>query len=256
MERMDKDFRFEHRFDHPMFDRRKHANNRKSWGVVLLLIGGILLANVFDVFPYDVKHIIFSWEMLLIVIGVLSLVNNRSLVPGFILIALGVFFMGNHFWEFPYYVRQAFWPVLILVIGVYLIIAPPRYLRHWKRPEKDENNMDFLDEVAVFGGGDRIVTSQNFKGGRVLSIFGGSKINLMNCKLAEGKQILDTLSIFGGSNVIVPAGWTVKVEVVSIFGGFNDKRERMPNLVYDQNTMLVIKGLAVFGGGEVKSYGI
>jgi hypothetical protein len=44
--------------------------------------------------------------------------------------------------------------------------------------------------------------------------------------------------------------------VTAIFGGFSDKRERMHNLVYDQNTMLIIKGVAIFGGGEVKSYGL
>jgi len=256
MERIDKEFKREHRFEHPMFDRRRHTASRRSWGVVLILLGLVLLANVFNFFPYDVKHVVFSWEMLLIVIGVLSLINNRSLVPGLILIALGVFFMGNHFWEFPYYIRQAFWPVFILAIGLYLILAPPRYMRYWKRPEKVGDDRDFIDEVAVFSGGDRIITSQNFKGGRILSVFGGSKINLTGSRLAEGQQILDTLSVFGGSTIIVPAGWTVKVEVVSIFGGFNDKRERMPNLVYDQNTMLVIKGMAIFGGGEVKSYGI
>jgi predicted membrane protein len=110
--------------------------------------------------------------------------------------------------------------------------------------------------VAVFSGGDRIITSQNFKGGRITSIFGGSKINLMNSKLAEGPQVLDTMSVFGGSTIIVPADWTVRVEVVAIFGGFSDRRERMPNIVYDQNTMLVIKGMAIFGGGEVKTFGV
>jgi len=113
-----------------------------------------------------------------------------------------------------------------------------------------------LDEVSVFGGGDRVVTSQNFQGGRLVSVFGGSKINLMSAQLAEGQHVLDTLSVFGGTTLIVPAGWSVKVEVTSIFGGFSDKRERMPNLVYDQNRVLLIKGLAIFGGGDVKSYGL
>lgn len=256
MERMDGNFRRDHRHEHPVFDRRRHINSRRGWGVLLILAGIVLLGNVFDFFPYDLKRIFFSWQMLLIAIGVISLINNRSVVPGIFLIAIGGFSLANHYWIFPDYWRQAFWPVVLLLFGIYLIVAPPRYLRHWNRPGQTGDNRDFIDEVAVFSGGDRIITSQNFQGGRILSIFGGSKINLMNAKLAEGPQVLDTLSIFGGSNVIVPAGWTVKVEVVAIFGGFSDKRERMPNLVYDQNTMLVIKGMAIFGGGEVKSYGI
>jgi len=256
MERMDEEFRRGHRHDNPVFDRQRHLNSRRSWGVILILLAVVLFAKIFNWLPYDIWHAIISWEMLLVAIGVLSLVNNRSLVPGIILIALGVYFGAMHYFDLPYYFRQIFWPALILFVGVYMIVAPPRYLRHWKRPDKIGEDRDFLDEVSVFSGGDRIVTSQNFKGGRLLSIFGGSKINLMNAKLAEGPQVLDTLSIFGGATVIVPASWTIKVEVVSIFGGFNDKRERMHNIVYDQHTMLVVKGLAIFGGGEVKSFGL
>jgi hypothetical protein len=257
MERIDKDFTRENRHNRPVFDQRRHMNNRRGWGILLILVAVVLIANVFDFFPYDIKQMVFSWQMLLIAIGVISLVNNRSMVPGIFLIAIGGFSLANHYWEFAETWRQAFWPIVLLLIGIYLIVAPPRYLRNWRGPvQGGGDNRDFIDEVAVFSGGDRIITSQNFKGGRILSIFGGSKINLMHAKLAEGQQVLDTLSIFGGSNVIVPASWTVKVEVVAIFGGFSDKRERLPNLVYDENTMLVIKGMAIFGGGEVKSYGI
>lgn len=258
MERIDPEFKREPRTGHPVFNRRRMINARRSWGVVLVLFGLLLMANVFNLLPFGVWNVIFSWEMLLIVVGVLSLLNNRSVVPGVILIALGLYFMGLHHWELPYYLKRAFWPALLLLFGLYLIISPPRVFRHWHRHDKTsgEDSRDFIDEVSVFSGGDRIITSQNFKGGRIVSIFGGSKINLMNARLAEGQQILDTLSIFGGSTVIVPAGWTVKMEVVAIFGGFSDKRERLHNLVYDQNTMLVIKGLAIFGGGEVKSYGL
>ncbi len=256
MERIDRDFRSDRRHDRPVFDHRRHMNNRRGWGVVLILVGLVLFANAIGILPYDVKRMLLSWQMFIIAIGVVSLVNNRSLMPGLFLIAIGAFFMANDYWAFADAWRHAFWPAIILLFGIYLIVAPPRYLRHWSKPAAGGDNRDFIDEVAVFSGGDRIITSQNFKGGRILSIFGGSKINLMHAKLAEGPQVLDTLSIFGGSNVIVPAGWTVKVEVMAIFGGFSDKRERMHNLVYDENTMLVIKGMAIFGGGEVKSYGI
>jgi hypothetical protein len=255
MERMDRDYRREHRHNRPVFDQRRQMNSRRGWGVVLILVGLVALGNVFDIIPYEWKDIIISWQMLVIAIGVISIFNNRNIGWGLILILFGGLSLANRFIDFGEW-RHAFWPMVLLVFGLYLIIAPPRYLRQWTRPDQGGDDRDFIDEVAVFSGGDRIITSQNFKGGRILSVFGGSKINLMNAKLAEGRQVLDTMSIFGGSNIIVPAGWTVKVEVVAIFGGFSDKRERMPNLVYDQNTMLVIKGMAIFGGGEVKSYGV
>ena len=235
---------------------RRHGNARKSWGLVMIVLGIILVLNIMDVFPYDVKRIIFSWEMLLILFGLLSLVNNQSKVMGIVLISLGVFFLGIHFFDLPYYFKRAFWPVVLIAFGAYLVFSPTRHFRHWRKRDEEKDSRDFIDEVAVFGGGDRVVTSQNFQGGRIVGIFGGLKVNLMSAKLAEGQHILDTLSVFGGATVIVPASWSVKVEVTSIFGGFSDKRERMPNLVIDQGKTLHIKGLAIFGGGEVKSFGI
>jgi len=256
MERVDKDFEGGHRHRQPVYDQKRMINSRRSWGVILILLALVIFAKIFNLLPYGVWHAIISWEMLLVAIGLLSLINNRSVIPGLILISLGLYFGAMHYFDLPYYFRQIFWPSLILLVGVYLIIAPPRIFRSSKRLNQEGDNRDFIDEVAVFGGGDRIITSQSFKGGRLLSIFGGSKVNLMNARLAEGPQIIDTLSVFGGSTIVVPASWTVKVEVVGIFGGFSDKRERVPNIVYDQHTMLVVKGLAIFGGGEVKSFGL
>ena len=237
---------------------RRNTNTRKTWGILLVIVGGLLIANAFDLLPYRLKDIIWSWEMLLIVVGVFSLVNNQSKLIGIILISLGGFFLIENYWDFPYYVRKAFWPSVVVVFGLYLILSPPRY---FKRRQRDKDldqgdSRDFIDEVSIFGGGERVVTSNEFKGGKTTSIFGGSKINLMNSQLAVGENVLDTFSVFGGTTLIVPAGWNVRVEVASIFGGFSDKRERMPNLVFDQERVLVIKGLAIFGGGEVKSFGL
>ena len=234
---------------------KRNHNTRKTWGILLVIFGGILIANAFDLLPYRLRDIIWSWEMLLIVVGVFSLVNNQSKVIGIVLISLGTFFLVENYWDFPYYVRQAFWPSVVVVFGLYLILSPPRYFKGRKDRNK-EDSRDFIDEVSVFGGGEKMVTSNEFKGGRITSVFGGSKINLMNSDLAVGENIIDTFSMFGGTTIIVPAGWNVRVEVAAIFGGFSDKRERMPNLVFDQEKVLVIKGLAIFGGGEVKSFGM
>lgn len=235
--------------------RRSH-NARRTWGVIAIAFGALLMANVFDLLPYKVWDIIWSWQMLLIVIGLVSLMNNESKFMGVALLALGAFFLLDDFWYFPVELRKAFWPAVLILFGGYLIISPPRAFRPRRGKDRMEDDRDFIDEVSVFGGGEKTVTSSQFKGGRITSIFGGSKINLMNSSLATGKNVIDTFSMFGGTTLIVPAGWTIKLEVVSIFGGFSDKRERMPNLVFDQEKVLYIKGVAIFGGGEVKSFGM
>ncbi|MCK5821718.1 MAG: hypothetical protein KAH17_07525 [Bacteroidales bacterium] len=235
---------------------QRNKNARRTWGVIAIVLGGLLMANQFNLIHFEIWSVIWSWQMLLIVIGLVSLVNNESKFVGVVLIAVGSFFLIDDFWYFPDELRKAFWPAVVILFGVYLLISPPKYFKPRRKKGLDEDGRDFIDEVSVFGGGERIVTSAQFKGGRITSIFGGSTINLMNSGLAEGNNIIDTFCVFGGTTIIVPAGWTVKVEVASIFGGFSDKRERMPNLVFDQEKILIIKGVAIFGGGEVKSYGL
>ena len=73
-----------------------------------------------------------------------------------------------------------------------------------------------------------------------------------NCELAPGKNELDLFIMFGGYEIRVPQDWNIIVDVVPLFGGFSDKRIKDPNRVYEDDKVLVIKGLVLFGGGEIK----
>ena len=95
--------------------------------------------------------------------------------------------------------------------------------------------------------------SQNFKGGEITAIFGGIEVQLTRANISDEGAVIEMTAIFGGLKLIVPRDWVIKVEVVSIFGGFTDKRlYSSPNPT--QNKVLYIKGVTVFGGGELISY--
>ena len=111
---------------------------------------------------------------------------------------------------------------------------------------------DNIDELNIFGGGERTISSDNFKGGKFTAVFGGSTIDFLDAKLATGTNVIDVFMVFGGVKFVIPSHWDVKVDVVSIFGGFSDKRRNV-SVKSDSESMLVIKGIAIFGGGEMKS---
>jgi predicted membrane protein len=144
---------------------------------------------------------------------------------------------------------RMFWPAFLIIMGV-VVVFKARFFPFRHHMNKSELNSDFIDEVAIFGGNNRFITSEAFKGGKITSIFGGSKIDLSTCKLAEGVNVLEVTSIFGGTNLKVPSDWNIKMQVASIFGGFEDKR--YPT-VTDTSKTLIIKGAAIFGGGEVRN---
>jgi predicted membrane protein len=116
---------------------------------------------------------------------------------------------------------------------------------------KYETNL--LKDLSILWGTQKSITSNNFKGGKVTSVFGYSEIDLTECKLDNKSVVIDILGIFGGSTLIVPKEWNVVVDVFSLFGGFTNKIKRTPETKVDMENTLTVKGLVLFGFGELKS---
>jgi predicted membrane protein len=77
---------------------------------------------------------------------------------------------------------------------------------------------------------------------------------MLKAQLEPGTNVIDVFCLFGGTKLIIPEDWNVKIRVTSIFGGFSDKRHIMPETRISEETQLVITGLTMFGGGDIKSY--
>jgi predicted membrane protein len=143
--------------------------------------------------------------------------------------------------------------IFLIAIGSYIILNQKKKTEE-VADELGQINKDIIDDVAIFGGGTKIITSENFKGGNITAVFGGSEIILKGCKLAEGTNSIDILAVFGGTTIIVPNDWNIVMNVTSIFGGFSNKSVKDPSAAIDTSKTLIIKGLVVFGGGELKTY--
>lgn len=236
--------------------KNKNYDSRSFLGIILVAIGAVLIARNYGWLDYEFSRILISWQMLLIVIGLFNLAR-RAYTPAIILISIGLFFLI----DFPDNFRENFWPMLIVLVGVSFILQWRRSPNHHQYHIHDKDygqefgqeyskSTDYLDETAIFGGRTISVVSDNFQGGKITSIFGGSKINLLYSKPVPGCMI-DVANIFGGTKITVPEDWNVKIEVVSIFGGFDDKRSASVISRTGNGKIIVIKGTCIFGGGEV-----
>jgi len=96
------------------------------------------------------------------------------------------------------------------------------------------------------------VQSTNFKGGNITAIFGGSEFDLTQVEMESDTAIIDVFALFGGTKFIIPEGWNVHSEAVTLFGGFTDKRRR--TLSNADGKVLIIKGMIILGGVEIKSF--
>ncbi|MBI9052742.1 MAG: hypothetical protein JEY96_02930 [Bacteroidales bacterium] len=219
-------------------------------GIVLILIGVAFIGRTLDFFPNRIMHYIFTWQMILIVLGIVFVSTKENKTTGWILLIVGLVLWIPDFVHIPYSIRRLFWPTILIVIGVVIILRSTST----KRPNVDTNSVDYIDDISIFGGGDKVITSANFKGGKITAIFGGSKIDLRSAKLAPGQNVIDVLCMFGGTTIIVPEGWNVKHDVISILGGFSHKRHSGADPTIEIGKELVIKGFTMFGGGEIKHY--
>jgi hypothetical protein len=150
------------------------------------------------------------------------------------------------------------WPVFIIGAGIYLII------KAMLKPKANDGNCyhatmkeestseDVLNSITIFSGVKKNVLSKNFQGGDIVSCMGGIEINLAQADIQSTVQI-NVTQVFSGIKIIVPPHWVIKSELVSVLGGFQDRRPQ-GNVNLDPNKVLIIKGLNLLGGIDIKSY--
>lgn len=232
---------------------QRESQRRIFIGFIILAAGLALLLSNFGILDYRFEKYLRRWELVPVLIGLILLFKHENKGPGIIMIIIGGVLYAKHTFDLHFNFWELFWPGILVLVGILLIFRKKFEPPHCEKKNL-ENSDDIIDEVAVFGGGDRTIVSQNFMGGKILAIFGGSNFNMARAKLAPGKNYIDVLAVFGGMKFIVPEDWKITISAVSIFGGFSDKHRIRPIENKTPENELIIKGFVIFGGGEIKSY--
>lgn len=232
------------------------ARKRFGFGVVILVIGLVVLLKQLGFETLlPIRHI---WPYILIVIGLIIGVSNKFRSPApFVLMIIGIahaipafhFNIGDN----VIYSKRLVAPVVLIGAGLYFLFVSKKKSCFPLRgtPTNDQN---YVMKDVVFGGSKEIVTSKNFEGGDVTAVFGGAELNFTQAEMANDTAVLNVRTVFGGCEIIVPSNWEVKSEVTVLLGSVDDQRTlRMTDGNVTKKT-LVLRGLCLFGGVEVKSY--
>jgi Domain of unknown function (DUF5668) len=244
--------------DRQFRQRARRINERTPVGLILLIVGGALLARQAGVlFP----SWMFTWEMLVIVVGLtVGIVNRFRDFAWIIIIAVGVFFLMDDVYP-P--IKHFVWPVVIILLGLVILLKSSQQKKTMIATDTpavtntpiittaQSYKEDVLDVVAVLGAMKKVVFSKNFKGGEVVCVFGGAEINLSQADF-EGTIKIEIVAIFGGTKLIVPPHWQIRSEAVAILGGVDDRRDPVASANSDK--VIILDGTAICGGIEIDSY--
>lgn len=238
---------------------RKNKQGNALAGILLLVAGGALLLRQLG---FYIPHWLFTWPMILIVVGLFVGIQTNFRDYGWLVIfGIGAFFLAHH--ELAEYdISRFIIPLIVIGVGIIVLLAPDKKWKHRKEAEIaalqaepiiEEGGIkaDALDATAIFGNIKKVIYSKNFKGGEVVSVFGGAEINLSQADI-KGPVVLEIVQIFGGMKLIIPPHWEIRSEAVAILGGIEDKRPPQP--ITNPDKVLILQGTAIFAGIEIKSY--
>ncbi len=114
--------------------------------------------------------------------------------------------------------------------------------------DADSNDIEL---AAIFDSVDLNSRATAFRGGSILTWFGGSNVDLRGATLDPAGAHLTIRAIFGGGQLVVPDDWQVDLRVIGIMGGVGDGRDARGR--HADGPRLIVDGLALFGGYGITS---
>jgi predicted membrane protein len=218
-------------------------------GLGIIIVGILFLLGNMDII--DPHNYLQYWPALIMIVGLAYLVqcqHGPGRVWGVILTFIGAAMLLDRM----YFIRFSlwdYWPLLLIVAGIMMIVRASSHHRRMGFSEAETNDANsFIKAVAIMGGFKRINNSQDFKGGELTAIMGGFELDLRDASIKE-EAVIDVFTMMGGMSMRVPEDWLVIFDISPIMGGYEDKT-RPPK---ESTKRLVIKGTTIMGGIEIKN---
>jgi len=78
-------------------------------------------------------------------------------------------------------------------------------------------------------------------------------VDLSRADMEGNEAYIEANAVFGGGEIRVPTSWKVVVQGMGVFGGYDDKSQYVQADPAAPSKTLYVRGVAVFGGVEVKN---
>jgi hypothetical protein len=235
-------------------------------GFAVIAVG--LLLTLDNLGVLEARHYWRYWPVVLIVGGLAKTVESMrecGRPVGMGLVVIGAFLLLANIG--PFQVREL-WPLFLLALGASIVWKALAHrggggkdvadrlketircsVEGTARSSAEGGTSPSLSAFAVLGGVRRATCAQDFKRGDAFALMGGCELDLREASMKDDEAVFDIFALMGGVEMRVPEDWVVDNRGFALLGGFVDKTRP----VRDAKKRLVLTGLAVMGGVEVKN---
>ncbi|MBA4311244.1 MAG: hypothetical protein C0417_01300 [Chlorobiaceae bacterium] len=146
----------------------------------------------------------------------------RNLFGGLTLITFGTLFLLDNLGvaDFGELVSN-YWPLILIIWGASILINPRKHrspAQHIDPIVNQQFSSDLIHQSNVFGDVNTQISSSNFKGGSISTVFGDCTVDLSGASWSEGKHELKIHGVFGDTNIILPKNSAVTIDASSTLG--------------------------------------
>lgn len=215
-------------------------------GLALLVAGILLIADQAGGIDAE-DEIERWWPVILIALGIVQAISDRRVSLGALVAVLaGAFLLLITLDVISGEAGAFIWPVALVIVGIWILLGRSIHRRYERE--------DTVRSYSAFGGADIVQSSEQFAGGTLVQLFGGTTLDLRQAELAPEGASIDALAAFGGVDIIIPRGWRVAMSGIPIFGGYSipTSETGKPAPGPAGSPLLSINVLVAFGGVDVK----
>jgi predicted membrane protein len=228
-------------------------SGKRIWAGTLILATGIffLLYNLGKL-PFEVPSYVFSWQMCVILTGLIIL--YKSPFKGTVLIGIGGYFILPLVGFIEPISIEKMWPLIIILVGIIILFGSGFKKKHKKKYMSVHTtvNNETFDITAIMGGDSRQISSYDFKGGKITSVMGGVELDLTNCYLSKEGCVIDLDVVMGGVSLKISREWNIQSEITPIMSGIEDEDRFSNNVHIDPAATVILRGTVVMSGIEIK----
>jgi len=227
-----------------MTDKKIRATPQLVLGLFILAIGVLFTLDRMGI--VEARDFLRFWPLAVIAWGIATIMDSSAApgrIAGGVLCFIGfMFLMGSL--GFLRVTLSTFWPVMIVVLGLVMIYHA------LSSAAKDAPKGSSLTGIAILGGCNRTIHTNDFRGGTLTAFMGGCEIDLRDAGIQTVEAVIHVLAIWGGIEIKVPETWDVVLEGLPILGGFEDRSRMRGDMPQGR---LIVRGFAIMGGVEVRN---